>query len=321
MLISYEQKIYSINKRFKMNKTKSVLLTLLVMMLWGSLFPVVKIGFIAYNIVTIGDILFFAGVRFSICGIIIMIYSYFHDKKSYANVKSEMPLILLSGLFAIILHYTFTYIGLSVADSSKTALLKKVGVLIYVGFSPIFIRSDKFSSQKIAGAILGFFGIVAINSTSGSFSMNMGDWLIIAASFCTVCSNIISKKLFATVNPLSSTGISQFFGGIVLLVAGKAMGGNMSFSLTLDSFVFVYMCIASILGYCLWFWLLKDGELSIMFIIQFAEPVFADIFGALLLGEDIFNIQFVVAFVLIFAGIYISNITPKKRKLNNGMYK
>ena len=67
--------------------------------------------------------------------------------------------------------------------------------------------------------------------------------------------------------------------------------------------------------------LLKDGELSIMFIIQFAEPVFADIFGALLLGEDIFNIQFVVAFVLIFAGIYISNITPKKRKLNNGMYK
>ena len=81
------------------------------------------------------------------------------------------------------------------------------------------------------------------------------------------------------------------------------------------------MCIASIHGYCLWFWLLKDGELSKMFIIQFAEPVFASIFGALLLGEDIFNIQFVVAFVLIFAGIYISNITPKKRKLNNGMYK
>lgn len=62
MLISIEQKIYNINKRFKMNKTKSILLTLLVMMLWGSLFPVVKIGFIAYNIVTIGDILFFAGV-------------------------------------------------------------------------------------------------------------------------------------------------------------------------------------------------------------------------------------------------------------------
>ena len=305
-----------------MNKTKNILLTLLVMMLWGSLFPVVKIGFNAYNIVTIEDILFFAGVRFSICGIIIMIYSYCHDKKSYANVKRGILLILLSGIFAIILHYAFTYIGLSVADSSKTALLKKVGVLIYVGFSPLFIRNDKFSCQKMIGAILGFCGIVAINSTSGSFSMNIGDWLIIAASFCTVCSNIISKKLFATVNPLSATGISQFFGGIVLLIAGKAMGGNMSFSLNLDAFIFVYMCIASILGYCLWFWLLKDGELSKMFIIQFAEPVFAAIFGAILLGENIFNIQFVVAFIMIFAGIYISNVTQKnKGKQNNGMYK
>ncbi len=297
-----------------MSKTKNTFLTLLVMLLWGSLFPVVKIGFNTYNIVSVGDILYFAGVRFVICGLVIMIYSYFYDKSSYTNTKSKMALILLSGLFAIILHYTFTYIGLSYADSSKTALLKKVGVLIYVGLSPLFIRSEKFSLPKMLGAVLGFSGIVAMNSTAGSFSMNIGDWLIIAASFCTVFSNIISKKVFATVTPLSATGISQFFGGIVLLAIGIIMGGGMDFSLNSSSLVFAYMCVASILGYCLWFWLLKDGELSKMFIIQFAEPIFAAIFGAILLGEDIFSMQFLIAFILIFTGICISNINWQKRK-------
>ncbi len=297
-----------------MNKTKNIFLTLLVMLLWGSLFPVVKMGFDAYNIVTAGDILFFAGVRFLICGLIIMLYSFFYDKTSYKNVRSKMPLILLSGLFAIILHYAFTYLGLSYADSSKTALLKKVGVLIYVGLSPLFVRDDKISLPKILGTVLGFLGIVAINSTTGNFSMNIGDWLIIGASFCTVFSNVISKNVFKAVNPLSATGISQFFGGIVLLVIGKISGGGMDFSLNSSTFVFAYMCVASILGYCLWFWLLKDGELSKMFIIQFAEPVFAAIFGAILLGEDIYSVQFLIAFILIFAGIYISNVSREAKK-------
>ena len=48
-------------------------------------------------------------------------------------------------------------------------------------------------------------------------------------------------------------------------------------------------------------------ELSKLFIIKFAEPVFACIFGAILLGENIFRVQYVLAFLLIATGIYISN--------------
>ena len=54
-----------------MSKNKYMLYSLLVMLLWGTLFPMVKLGYGAYNIVTTGDILFFAGVRFTICGALI----------------------------------------------------------------------------------------------------------------------------------------------------------------------------------------------------------------------------------------------------------
>ena len=82
----------------------------------------------------------------------------------------------------------------------------------------------------------------------------------------------------------------------------------MTISFDRSLIIMLCICIASIFSYCLWFITVKNGELSKMFIIKFAEPVFASIFGALLLGENIFKIQYLLSFVLIASGIYISNM-------------
>lgn len=291
-----------------MSKNKLILYSLLVMLLWGTLFPMVKLGYHAYNVVTIGDILFFAGVRFTICGAIICLYAFITDKGSFKNAKDALMPVLLSGLFAIVLHYSFTYSALKLTDSSKTAILKQVGVLFYVCFSFIFFKKDKLTVKKLIAVLMGFAGIIAINANSDGINFNIGDALIIAASFCTVFSNIISKKLFESVKPITATGISQFFGGVILLIIGKVLGGSMSFPLTSSAvIIFPYICFASIFSYCIWFTVVKSGELSKLFIIKFAEPAFACIFGAILLGENIFKVQYLLAFLLIATGIYVSN--------------
>mgnify|MGYP003303659475 CR=1 FL=1 len=51
------------------------------------------------------------------------------------DAKNALVPVLLSGLFAIILHYSFTYSALKLTDSSKTAILKQVGILFYIGLS------------------------------------------------------------------------------------------------------------------------------------------------------------------------------------------
>ena len=288
------------------NKSKSLFLALLVMFLWGSLFPTVKLGYQAYGIVNTGDILYFAGVRFTICGAVICLYSLFRNKENFRAVKDAVLPILLSGLFAIILHYSFTYTGLQLTDSSKTAILKQVGALFYVCFSALFFKDDKLTAKKLIGALLGFAGIIAINISTEGVTFQIGDALIIAASFCTVFSNVISKKVFQKVEPITATGCSQLFGGVVLLVIGKVLGGQMIMGTSSSSLIMVYICLASIFGYCIWFVIVKSGELSKLFIIKFAEPVFATVCGAILLGEDIFRVQYVVAFVLIALGIYVS---------------
>ena len=131
-----------------MSKNKYMLYSLLVMLLWGTLFPMVKLGYGAYNIVTTGDILFFAGVRFTICGALICLYVFITDKASFKDVKNALVPVLLSGLFAIILHYSFTYSALKLTDSSKTAILKQIGVLFYVCFSSMFFKEDCLFIRK-----------------------------------------------------------------------------------------------------------------------------------------------------------------------------
>ena len=283
------------------------------MLLWGSLFPMVKLGFSAYEVKGTADILLFAGIRFVICGAVICLFCAVKDKTTYRPVKGSLVPILLSGVFAIILHYGFTYLGLELTDSSKTALIKQVGALFYVCFSFLFIKEDKPTVKKIVAAFVGFVGIVVLNVSSEGISFSLGDVLILCASFCTVFSNVISKKVFEKVSPITSTGISQLFGGAVLLAIGFSMGGDVHFKLNVSLLVMVYICAASIVSYCIWFGIVKNGELSKLFIIKFAEPVFACIFGALILSEDIWKIQYLIAFLLISGSIWISNVKRKKQ--------
>lgn len=289
----------------QIEKNKALISSLFVMLLWGTLFPMVKKGFAAYEVETVGDILLFAGIRFTICGAVISGFSLAKQKEEMTNVKHAIVPVLLSGLFAIILHYSFTYMALNLTDSSKTAILKQVGVLFYVCFSSLFFKDDKLTIKKFIGVLLGFAGIIAINANGNGISFNVGDALIIAASFCTVFSNVISKKVFQTVHPIASTGVSQLFGGIVLVIVGIIMGGNVVMKDSL--WIMGYICLASIVSYCIWFGIVKNGELSKLFIIKFAEPVFATIFAAVLLNENIFRVQYLIAFVLITLGISISN--------------
>jgi drug/metabolite transporter (DMT)-like permease len=284
------------------------------MLLWGSLFPMVKLGFSAYAVGGTADILLFAGIRFVICGGVICLFSAIRDRASYRPVRHSAFPILLSGMFAIILHYGFSYLGLELTDSSKTALIKQVGALFYVCFSFLFIKEDKPTAKKIVAALIGFFGIVALNIGSDGFSFSIGDLLILCASFCTVFSNVISKKVFERVSPITATGLSQLFGGIVLLAVGLAMGGALHFKWDASIWIMAYICAASIVSYCIWFGIVKSGELSKLFIIKFAEPVFACIFGALILRENIWKIQYLIAFLLISGGIVLSNTKGKKRK-------
>lgn len=293
----------------------NIILPLVAMMLWGSLFPCIKIGYRVFGINTsnVADILMFAALRFVICGMAVCLLAYLSKSDIEKPHIKSVSNICIMGIFAIVLHYGFTYVGLSKTDSSKTAILKQIAPLLFACFSFLFMKEERFSVTKIIGALIGFCGIIAINSGTSFQGFSTGDILIVSASVCTVISMIISGKTVKETSPFWITGISQLFGGIVLFVAALSMGGKIPDFTIRSTPVFVYICIASIIGYSIFYYVQRTAELSKLFIVKFAEPLFACVFGAVLLNENIFKYQYLAAFVLISVGIVLGNVKSKNK--------
>ncbi len=305
-------------KKIFSNPISSLLLTLLTCALWGSLFPFIKKGYAAFHIDSgdIPSIMLFAGMRFAVSGIIMIVLFSAFSKKLLAPKKDDMAPILSVALMNIVLHYAFTYMALAIGEGSKSAIVKQIGFLILSCFSFVFVKDDHFTVRKLVCGILGFLGIVATAVDGTSVSFALGDLMLLVASMCSVACTVITKKAVAKTSPLTLVAYSQLIGGVVLCAAGLALGGKITHFDMNALMVFLYICASSIAAYCIWNVLVKYNSISKLSVIKFSETLFAVIFSGIMLGENIFRPNYVAALVLIFVSILFSstNIGSRKRK-------
>ena len=91
------------------------LLALICCMLWGSAFPCVKIGYKMLGIAadnTASQILF-AGYRFSLAGLLVIIAGSIAQKKILVPKVNEIPKVMALSAFQTIIQYLLFYIGLA----------------------------------------------------------------------------------------------------------------------------------------------------------------------------------------------------------------
>ena len=294
---------------------KIVLFALLVMLLWGSLYPMVKVSYEAFHIDTahIPSIILFAGIRFILCGIVLTILASAGEKKFYFPKKRELAPVFGVALTTIILHYSFTYIALSMGDSSKSAIIKQTGFLFLSCFAFLFDKSDHFTWRKVLAGVLGFLGIIA-TSTDGGFAFGLAEVLLLLSSACSAISAVITKRATQKMSPTGLVAYSQVIGGAFLLVLGIALGGKMPDINGRSLLVMLYICAASVIAYMLWNILLKYGDLSTLSVVKFAEPLFAVLLSGVILHEEIFKWSYGVALLLILASILLINQRKKKHE-------
>ena len=293
-----------------------VLLALIVMMLWGSLYPSVKMSYKLFEIDTsyYPNLLLFAGVRFTATGLMISLFQVAKKKTiPVMQTKQEWLGVLLVGVFAVLINYACTFFGLSVVESSKTALLKQSGMLVFIVVSAFFFKEDKLTWQKGVGAILGLVSIIFLNLSDVGISFSLGSIIIIASSVSSVASSVICKKMLKNVDSVVLTGYSQLFGGIVFLIVGTACGGSITLKEAGDFALLIYILLATSVSYSLWYTVVQKYELSKLFIIKLSEPMFAAIIGAIVLQENLLQLPYLFAFLCITSAVVISNVKLSKK--------
>lgn len=298
------------------NRKTSSLLALVVMFFWGSLFPMIKIGYRVFAIDTksVSSILLFAGIRFVICGILLIAFVSRNEKKIVLPTRKAYSAISLVALFAYALHYTCQYIGVSHMESAKAALIKQLGTLFVVCFAFLFRKEDKFTTEKLLCGVIGFASIIVVNLKGLQFSFQPYDLLLIGAAVCSVLSTVLSKNAFDCLDPLVVTSWAQLLGGAILLTVGLLMGGRIGQTDLVSVMVMCYICLASCIGYALWNVLLKHNDMSNLSIVKFSEPIFSAICSWILLAENIWKVNYLLSFVLQCTGMMLVSGIIRIRK-------
>ena len=297
-------------------------LALLCNLLWGSAFAFIKVGYRLYGIgagETWNQVLF-AGFRFTLAGVLVVLFGSIADRKPMLPRRQAWPRILCLSMLQTVGQYMFFYIGLARTTGVKAAVLDGSNVFFCLLVASLFFRMEKFTGRKLCGCILGFAGVVLANvvgsSLTWSFSLT-GDGFILFSALCYAFSSAALKQFSRTDSPVLLSGWQFIIGGLIMTAAALAFGGRIAIRTPGQVFILLYLACLSAAAYTIWGLLMKHNPVSRIAIFGFCTPVFGVLFSSLLLTEqNALSWATALALVLVAAGIWMVNrVGPSRQPL------
>lgn len=285
------------------------LLALAATALWGTAFPAIKKGYEWFGIADTGSTLLFAGIRFFIAGLLVLLIYLLKNKKIPALKKSEIKTILILSLLQVTGNYFFYYLGLVKTPGSIASIMNSFDSFAIVLIAWMFFKDDRLTVKKMIGCIIGIAGIIVINfrgDTTFDFRLTGEGFLLVSGIFSTFAM-IATKKAAVSTDPMIITGGYLFTGGMSLIVIAVLLGGKISFSSAKADACLLYLSVVSALAFLIWTELLKRNDASRLGVFKLMTPIFGNVFSAMILKENIFTFAHLLSVFLVAAGIAIVN--------------
>lgn len=281
--------------------------------LWGSAFSAVKTGYAMLGIQNDAwaDQLAFGGLRFAVAGCMVLVFGSLFSRRLLLPNKQSIPKICTVSLFQTVLQYFCYYIGLANTTGVKASVLVGFNVFTAILISTLLLRLEHLTLRKLLGCTVGFLGIVLINlnGLSGGFHFGLlGDGMILLCTVSSGFSSAFMKKYSGGENPVLLSGWQFLLGGIVLCGIGLLGGGSVGTFSAGSFMLLLYLAFISAAAYSVWAILLKHNPVSKVAVFGFMNPVCGVVISAVVLKEwSLLNVSFVLALLLVCAGIIIVN--------------
>lgn len=308
-----------------------VICALLCNALWGSAFPCIKLGCAWSGIVTTGDKIFYAGLRFMLAGIMVIIAnSVIHRNFLAPKGKEDVARVLKLCMFQTVLQYLFFYIGLSNTSGVKASIVEGSNVFVAIVIAALLSGTrrkgadagktvsdsrEQLSVRILAGCLIGFAGVVVVNLTPDGIDSGfrlLGEGFIFISTIAYGISTVLIKRYAIESDTVLLSGWQFFVGGMILCIIGYLSGGRLGIINVQGILMLGYLAVVSAVAYTLWGVLLKYNPVSRIAVFGFSNPVFGVIMSTLMLEEqDSLNIRCLAALLLVCIGIYLVNSRPK----------
>ena len=282
---------------------KDGLLALLVVVVWGLNFVVIKLGL--HNMPP----LMLAGLRF----MLVVFPAIFF----VARPKIPFKLLLGYGLTISFGQFAFLFCAIKFGMPAGLASLVLQAQAFFTIILGAFVFGERLQGKQLAGITLAVFGVLVLieASLNGQHVALLGFMLTLAAGLSWACGNIFNKLIMqheARPAVMSLVVWSALIPVIPFLLASSILDGP---AVMLNSLVdidmttilsLVYLAfVATIVGYGIWGSLLGRYETWRVAPLSLLVPVVGLASAAILLDETLSALQLFGA-VLIMAGLYIN---------------
>lgn len=192
-------------------------------LLWGSAFPCIKLVYQEWKSAgieaSVTDLWWFAGVRFTIAGAVLLLIS----KQPLKDLRASSPkLLALFTLTQTTGQYLFFYFALSLATGSLSSLIISTGSFWWLLLAPLILKTPWPSRWQWLAILIGAVGVTVATYAPGQQSSGsiLGVVSMLIATLLGALGVITFSQLKPTIGPRAGTGFSLFAGGLILLIVG-----------------------------------------------------------------------------------------------------
>ena len=298
-------------------KGKAVFLTILAGVLWGTSFPIIKVG-----LSTI-DPFAFVFWRFLVSAVTLVVVMLFLGKLQF-KITDKKLLVFLG--IANGAGYLLQYAAMGYTSVAKAALFINLSAMWVAVLSPGLL-SERFSRKKIVGVLFGLAGIVFV-STNLDFStlaegQAIADLMLIVSGGAWALFMIYNKKLITS----STSATFQWMTWVLVftlfsIVPFSVLAGHGFFALSGWAWAAVIYTgiVCWVIPYYLWLEGLKHLSASTSTILLLSEIVVAVVASVLVLKEPVTVFSTVGALFIVIAIALVSvkdNGLGQKRNKSN----
>lgn len=185
----------------------------------------------------------------------------------------------------------------------------------------LFRRSgERVSLQAGIGMAIGFIGVALLVTpgVSGKWSVGflLGALAIQVGGLCWQLGSAHGKYNLKHVPLMASSALQMLFGGVIVTIAGLAIGEGPRFLFTARSFwALIYLTIfGSLIAYSAYVYALAHLRTTVTSLYAYVNPVVAVFLGWLVLSEPLTTLS-VVAMVVILLGVALVQTAGWKRSV------
>jgi len=290
--------------------TKVDLLLLVVVLIWGSVFSVIK-----YSLQEI-DPLAFATARFGGAALFLLITLWLLEGKPSIE-REDWLRVGVVGIIGIGLYQILFTLGLYYTTASNSSLLIATGPIFTLLFAVLF-REERVVPLQIVGILVSFLGVAMIvGAQSGGLILSVehlkGDLFTLTCAAINGLCAVISKRPLKRHSSLRLMTVSFVLGTVSMLpFTWRALLYQPWAHLSLNGWLGLGYSsfIAAGLAYVLWFRAIGEIGATRAMVYNYLIPVVAVGVAVLTLREHFALLQALGA-LIVFAGITLARLVPR----------